>query len=60
MISDLLGSIGVINTLDLDQAGLGVGGAAATLVGEVATPVFTPRQSLFSVVGFPRMPCIVP
>lgn len=44
---DLLGSIGVINTLDLDQAGLGVGGAAATLVGEVATPEFNLRQSRF-------------
>lgn len=36
---DLLGGVGVINTLDLDQAGLGAGGVAGTLVGKVATPV---------------------
>lgn len=35
---DLLGSLGVIDTLDLDEAGLRVDGVAATLVGEVATP----------------------
>ncbi len=34
----VLGGIGVIDALDLDQAGLGVGGPSATLVAEVATP----------------------
>lgn len=41
-VGDLLakvevGSVGVIDTLDLDQAGLGVSRVAATLVGKVAT-----------------------
>ncbi len=35
----VLGGIGVIDALDLDQAGLGVGGPSATLVAEVATPI---------------------
>lgn len=34
----VLGSSGVINALDLDQAGLGVRVPAATLVAQVATP----------------------
>jgi len=31
------GGVGVIDTLDLDQAGLGVAGPSATLVADVAT-----------------------
>lgn len=38
MIHDVLGSLGVINTLDLDQAGTGMGVAATTLIAQVATP----------------------
>lgn len=53
---DLLGSVGVIDTLNLDQAGLGVGGAAATLVGEVATPKFNIRQSRVPPVSFAKIP----
>jgi hypothetical protein len=37
-----VGSGGVIDALDLDQAGLGVGRVAATLITQVATPM---RQS---------------
>lgn len=32
-----VGSSSVINALDLDQAGLGVGGVTATLIAQVAT-----------------------
>lgn len=35
---DVLGGLGVIDTLDLDQAGPGVGVAATTLIAQVATP----------------------
>lgn len=33
------GGLGVLDALDLDQAGVGVGVALAALVGEVAAPV---------------------
>lgn len=36
---NVLGSSGVIDALDLDQAGLGVGRVAATLITQVATPM---------------------
>jgi hypothetical protein len=36
--SNVLGSSGVIDALDLDQAGLGVGVVATTLIAQVATP----------------------
>lgn len=38
-LGDILGSVGVVNTLDLDQAGLGVRRVAVTLVRKVTTPV---------------------
>jgi len=38
---NVLGSSGVIDALDLDQAGLGVGVVAATLVTQVATPMLS-------------------
>lgn len=40
MAYHVLGSLGVINTLDLDQTGPGVGVAATTLIAQVATPNF--------------------
>ena len=40
-LSDILGSTGVIDTLDLDQARLRVGRVTATLVAQVATPRVT-------------------
>lgn len=40
-LGDILGGVGVVNTLDLNQAGLGAGGVSGTLVGKVATPVIT-------------------
>lgn len=42
---DVRGSVGVVDTLDLDQAGAGVGDMSATLVGQVATPMNYLRQS---------------
>jgi hypothetical protein len=41
-LEDILGSVGVVNTLDLDQTGLGVRCVAVTLVGKVTTPVIPP------------------
>lgn len=35
---NILGGVGVVNTLDLDQAGLGTVGVTATLVAQVASP----------------------
>lgn len=50
---NVLGSSGVIDALDLDEAGLGVGGVAATLIAQVATPMqqFTVSPSIPSPVG---------
>jgi hypothetical protein len=39
MWQDVLGGVGVIDTLDLDQTRLGVGDMSATLVAQVASPV---------------------
>lgn len=46
-LGDLLGGSGVVNTLDLDQAGLGASGVAGALVGKVATPMNMPVSLKF-------------
>lgn len=38
LMFNILGGVGVVNTLDLDQAGLGTVGVTATLVAQVASP----------------------
>jgi hypothetical protein len=43
-VVDILGGSSVINTLNLDQGGLGVDGVAATLVAQVTTPTITTCQ----------------
>jgi hypothetical protein len=41
-VGDLLGSRGVINTLDLDQAGARAGDMARALVAQVTSPISNP------------------
>lgn len=38
MMANILGTLGVVNVLDLDQARLGRHGVLATLVAQVTTP----------------------
>ena len=47
---DVLGRIGIINALDLDQTRSRVGGALAALVAQVATPIRFPTVSLPSIL----------
>lgn len=54
---DILGSVGVVNTLDLDQAGLGVRRVAVTLVGKVTTPVVPSLSVPMSSITISTVPC---
>lgn len=56
-LEDILGSVGVVNTLDLDQAGLGVRRVAVTLVGKVTTPVVPSLSAPMSTITFWIIPC---
>lgn len=56
-LGDILGSVGVVNTLDLDQAGLGVRRVAVTLVGKVTTPVVPSLSVPMSSITFSIIPC---
>lgn len=56
-MEDILGSVGVVNTLDLDQTGLGVRRVAVTLVGKVTTPVVPSLSAPLSSTTFWTIPC---
>lgn len=47
---DVLGRIGIINALDLNQTRSRVGGVLAALVAQVATPIRFPTVSLPSIL----------
>lgn len=56
-LEDILGSAGVVNTLDLDQTGLGVRRVAVTLVGKVTTPVVPSLSVPLSSITCRTGPC---